>query len=84
MLLLPDQTYEEEYLFDKQKNNPRFNESFPENFFRKRRHKLPDDVRSVTSLCEELLLQYGARRDFFCKYRNRPFGARAMQKCRSK
>lgn len=83
MLLLPDQTYEEEYLFEKKKN-AQFTESFPEHFYRRRRHKLQDDVQSVTSFCEELLIQYGARKEFFCKYRNGALGARTLSKGRSK
>lgn len=38
--------------------------------YQRRRKFQDDDMRSVTSMCEEFLLHYGVKREFFCKYRD--------------
>lgn len=72
MLLLPDQTYEDEYLtFGHKYASQEFPKSCTKNYTRSHRRRLHDDVGSITSMCEDFLVQYGVRPDFFCKYRNR-------------
>lgn len=70
MLLLPDQTYGEESSDNDRYREDKFSMHFPHICDTQERRKLQDDdMRSVTSICEEFLLHYGVKREFFCKYR---------------
>lgn len=69
MLLLPDQTYEEEYTTSEESET--LMKHFPQNLHLSYRKKTHDVFRSMTSIYEEFLMQYNVRPEFFCKYRDK-------------
>lgn len=81
MLLLPDQTYEDEYLtISRRYASQEFPKFYLKNYSRSHRRKLQDDVGSISSMCEDFLLHYGVRPEFFCRYRNRFADARRIRR----